>query len=71
MVKIGGDWYLIGDNWNGEYYISEKWKFTKKDGFKIKDSHQFCIIPVYVGEGEPDEDGDYMGYEIIGYTIRY
>lgn len=44
------------DSWNGEYFSLERDKYN--------------VFPVYKGVGEPDEDGDYISYDLIDAEIR-
>lgn len=70
MVKLSGEWYLL-DGWNGCSY-TECYKYKDRDGLKkADDPNMYDLTPAVVGEGDPDEDGDYMSYETIGYRIDY
>lgn len=70
MVQLDGHWYWLEDNprWNGEYY-SDCWRYKDADGLNRDGDETYTITPVYMGEGEPDEDGDYASYETIGYLV--
>ena len=69
MVKLSGEWYLL-DGWNGCSY-TECYKYKDRDGLKkADDPNMYDLTPAVVGESEPDEDGDYMSYETIGYEIN-
>ena len=35
------------------------------------DNYRYSFKPIYQGIGEPDEDGDYISYDIIGYDYCY
>ena len=66
VVEINGRWFaLVG--WNGERYI-HCWE-TDENTFALDSDKEYEIQPIYQGVGEPDEDGDYLQYEVIGYEI--
>lgn len=44
------------NSWNGEYFSLERDKYN--------------VFPIYKGVGEPDEDGEYVSYELIDAEIR-
>lgn len=67
-VKLAGDWYIL-DGWNGEAY-TKCWKCTDYSGLHRADNDLYQLTPAQVGNGEPDEDGDYPQYETIGYKIE-
>lgn len=68
MVKLNNKWYLL-DGWNGERY-TECWKYSDRYGKNRADNELYDLTPVQVGEGEPDENGDYMGYRTVGYIVN-
>ena len=67
MVKLNNEWYLL-DGWNGERY-TKCWKYSDRHGKNRSDNELYDLTPVQVGEGDPDDDGDYLQYETIGYEI--
>lgn len=71
MVKLNGEWYFLPDyrGWNGEVY-GDCSKYKDRYGLNIADNETYEITPVYMGEGEPGEDGYYDSCEIIGYVVR-
>lgn len=62
-VDALGEWFsMFGDNdWNGEVYIVTDPKTGKEE---------YSLRPIYEGVGEPDKDGDYEYYEIVGYELN-
>lgn len=67
-VKLGGKWYALS-GWNGEkYYDCWEIEFSGYVGSPISDE-TFILEPVEIPVGEPDEDGDYIQYDVIGYIF--
>ena len=66
VVEIDGRWFALC-GWNGESYIhcSE----TNCDAELLDSDKEYEIKPIMQGVGEPDADGDYLQYEIIGYEL--
>lgn len=55
--------------WNGEkYYDCWEIEFSGYVGSPISDE-TFILEPLEIPVGEPDEDGDYMQYDVIGYIF--
>lgn len=71
MVKLNGEWFFLPDyrGWNGEAYGNCS-KYEDCYGLNIVENGAYEITPVYMGEGEPDEDGDYGSYDVIGYVVK-
>lgn len=68
MVKLSGEWYLLA-GWNGWTY-TDCGKYKDSDGKISAGDELYQLTPAQVGEGEPDEDGDYSQYRIVGYEIK-
>ena len=66
VVEINGRWFALY-GWNGEAYL-DCWE-TDEHTFSKEDGKVYEIKPVYEGIGEPDEDGDYLQYDIVRYEI--
>lgn len=68
MVKLGDDWYCL-NQWNGEVYYN-CWKYKDSKGTEPLGTENYTLCPAYIGEGEPDEDGEYASYEVVGYRFE-
>ena len=66
VVEIDGRWFALY-GWNGEAYYN-CWE-TDENTIAIDSDNKYEIKPIYQGIGEPDEDGDYDQYDIVGYEI--
>lgn len=55
MIKLEDGRLLHDSEWNGETYT------VREDGREIS------YRPIYVGVGEPDDDGDYAEYEMVAF----
>jgi hypothetical protein len=70
IISDGIDKFVINENdFNGEIYRA--WKYGEELGYDPNDNYAYSFKPIYQGIGEPDEDGDYISYDIIGYDYCY
>ena len=68
MVKLGDDWYCL-NQWNGEVYYN-CWRYKDRKGTEPLGTENYTLCPAYIGKGEPDEDGEYASYEVVGYRFE-
>lgn len=70
MIKLDGLWYgpVTDLHWNGEHYGPVQ-AYKEANDIEPIDNDKYTLEPIQVPVGEPDEDGEYDGFEIIGYRI--
>lgn len=70
MIKLDGLWYgpVTDRHWNGEHYGPVQ-AYKEANDIEPIDNDKYTLEPIQIPVGEPDEDGEYDGFEIIGYRI--
>lgn len=70
MIKLDGLWYgpVTDRHWNGEHYGPVQ-AYKEANDIEPIDNDKYTLEPIQVPVGEPDEDGEYDEFKVVGYRI--